>query len=378
MNNAIARVVTASIVLGMICAGWIPRLTYAADENIGQAVYFGETIMKDYHPTSELVTDEHHIDRARYPVIDVHTHFSLDVDREKMLKAMDDLGVRRVVNLSGGNGEYLDKMLKKFYEPYPDRFAIFYNIDFTTIDEPRFGERTAALIREAHSKGLKGLKVFKSLGLTTKDSKGQLIRLDDRRLDPVWDMLAELGMPVLMHTADPSAFFKPIDKDNERWLQLARHPDWSFYGDQFPSRAELFAQRERVLQRHPDLKLIGAHMGSYADDLKQAEAMLDKYPNFYIEISGRVSALGRQPYSARDLLMKYPDRVMYGTDRYPGRPDQPRYRIYYRFLETADQHFDYYDHPFPPTGEWKIYGINLDDELLEKIYYKNAERVLGY
>lgn len=372
--------ISSRLVVIALLVGWSSLVAAAKekDPDIGKAVYFGDNILKNYHPDPALVVQEHPTPKPRFAVIDVHTHFSLDADPEAMIAAMDDIGIKRVVNLSGGNGDDLEDMLEKFYEPWPERFAIFYNIDFSTIDEPDFGARTAELIREAHEQGVKGLKIFKSFGLTIKDESGRIVPIDDRRMDPVWDVLAQLGLPVLMHTADPAAFFQKIDGNNERWLQLARHPGWSFYGDEFPSREDLFEQREHVLQRHPDLKVIGAHVGSYADDLKSAAEMLDKYPNFYVEIAGRASALGRQPYSAREFMIRYQDRIMFGTDRYPGRTDQPRYKIYYRFLETADEYFDYYDHPFPPSGEWKIYGLYLDDAVLKKIYYENAQRILGY
>jgi predicted TIM-barrel fold metal-dependent hydrolase len=180
-------------------------------------------------------------------------------------------------------------------------------------------------------------------------------------------------MPVLIHSADPLAFFQPIDRNNERLMQLGRHPDWSFYGPQFPDREEVLAQRNRVLARHPGTSFIGAHLGGNAEDLAALGEVLDRYPNFVVDISGRVAELGRQPYSARRFFLKYPDRILFGTDRYPGRPDQPRHRVYYRFLETQDEYFEYHEHDFPPTGEWRIHGIFLPDDVLEKVYHLNAD-----
>lgn len=372
--------VSVGIILLLALAGnAIPAYGQAEGKSpaTGQAVFFGENIVKGYHPEPSLVTPVNAKVSPRYPVTDIHTHFSLDTDVELLIRKMDELGVRRIVNLSGGWGEHLEQMLEKFYKPYPDRIAIFSNIDFSAIDEPDFAVRTADALQQAHARGVKGLKIFKAFGLTIKDGSGTTVPIDDPRLDPVWSMAGRLGMPVLIHVADPAAFFNPVDEHNERWLQLALHPDWSFHGDAFASREELFAQRNRVLARHPDTKFIGAHVGSHADDLQTAAEAMEKYPNLYLEIAGRVAALGRQPYATRKLLIRYQDRILFGTDRYPGRPQQPRYRIYYRFLETDDEYFDYYEHPFPPTGEWKIYGIFLPEDVLQKIYFRNAQDLLG-
>ena len=345
---------------------------------IGKALYIGDDVLKDYRPTTTLVTEKHPISKAKYPVVDVHTHFGLDQDPEAILKSMDALGVKRVVNLSGGWGGKLNKILQKFKNFAPERFIIMCNIDFSRIDEEAFGQKMSAFLEEAHSKGVGGLKIYKSLGLSIKDKSGNIVPVDDPRLDAIWAKAGELGMPVLIHVADPAAFFEPIDRFNERWLQLKRHPDWSFYGNEFPSRDSILEQRNNVLARHPDTLFIGAHVGNSAEDLKYISEVLDKYPNFYVDISGRVAELGRQPYSARKFFIKYQDRILFGTDRYPGKTVQPRYKIYYRFLETADEYFDYYKHPFPPTGEWKIYGIFLPDKVLRKVYYENSEKIFKY
>ncbi|HJP19374.1 MAG TPA: amidohydrolase family protein [Nitrospinota bacterium] len=348
------------------------------NHNIGKALYIGDEVLKDYRPTTTLVTENHLISKAKYPVVDVHTHFGLDQDPEVILGSMDALGVKRVVNLSGGWGENLDKILQKFKNFAPERFIIMCNIDFSRIDEIDFGEKMSAFLEEAHSKGAEGLKIFKSLGLSIKDKSGKIVPVDDPRLDAIWAKAGELGMPVLIHVADPAAFFQPTDRFNERWLQLKRHPDWSFYGNEFPSKDSILKQRNNILGRHPNTLFIGAHIGNSAEDLKSLSELLDKYSNFYVDISGRVAELGRQPYLARKFFIKYQDRILFGTDRYPGKTVQPRYRIYYRFLETADEYFDYYKHPFPPTGEWKIYGIFLPDKVLRKVYYENSNKIFKY
>jgi predicted TIM-barrel fold metal-dependent hydrolase len=359
-------------------AGDAPRSSpEPAPEEIGVAVYVGDEMVRGYRPVPALVTKATLVERARFPAIDVHCHWPLDADPAALLAAMDARNVRAAVNLSGGFGADLDAMLARFAAAAPDRLIVFCNVDFSRIDEPDFAERAVAELESAKARGARGLKVFKDLGLRIRDRSGALVPVDDPRLDPIWSACGRLGMPVLIHTADPAAFFAPVDERNERWMQLKRHPDWSFFGPQFPPREELLAQRDRVLDRHPETLFIGAHVGGRAEDLVAAARMLDAHPNLVVDISGRVAELGRQPYSARRFLIAYQDRVLFGTDRYPGRTDQPRSRIYFRFLETDDEHFDYFDHPFPPEGEWKIDGAFLPDDALRKIYHDNAARLLG-
>ena len=365
-----------SAILDNECDGRLKAFLSQKDKKPGVLVYVGSKWIADYQPRPNLVTEAHSISRSKFPAIDIHCHWGLDKDAHQMIKAMDERGVKRAVNLSGGWGEQLDQILEKFYRFAPQRFVIFCSPDFSRIDEPNFGQTMATFLEDARAKGAAGVKIHKSLGLRIRDQSGQLVPVDDRRLDPIWAKAGALKMPVLIHTADPVAFFQPADGLNERWMQLKRHPDWSFYGSEFPARGNLLAQRDRVIQRHPGTNFIGAHVGNSAEDLKAIGTLLERYPNLYVDISGRVAELGRQPYSARKFFLKYQDRILFGTDRYPGRPSQPRYRIYYRFLETEDEYFDYYDHPFPPTGEWKIYGIHLPDEVLKKVYHENAERIL--
>jgi predicted TIM-barrel fold metal-dependent hydrolase len=343
----------------------------------GAAIYVGDEMIRGYRPEPMLVTPETAVEKPRYPVIDIHCHWTTRNDAAAMLAAMDDHGIERAVNLSGGWGRGLEATLDIFRTASERRFIIFCNVDFSRIDEPGFGETMADELRAAHEKGAAGLKIFKDLGLKIRDASDTLVPIDDPRLDPIWAVCGELEMPVLIHSGDPAAFFLPIDETNERWMQLKRHPDWSFHGDEFPSRAEVLAQRDRMMKRHRGTTFIGAHLGSSAEDLAALTRTLDEHANFYVDFSGRVAELGRQPYSARKFLIAYQDRVLFGSDRYPGRPDQPRYRVYYRFLETDDEYFDYYDHPFPPTGEWKIYGVFLPDEVLKKVYHDNAARLLG-
>ncbi|NIP84711.1 MAG: amidohydrolase family protein [Planctomycetales bacterium] len=343
----------------------------------GVAVYAGDAMVRGYHPRSSLVVRQTPLTTARFPVIDIHCHWTLDADPVALLAAMDDRNVRVAVNLSGGWGAQLDRMLARFTAVAPDRLLIFGNIDFSRISEPDFAATTSRWLETVQAQGVRGLKVFKELGLRVRDAQGRIVPLDDPRLDPIWETCGRLGLPVLWHTADPAPFFEPVDERNERWMQLQRHPDWSFYGPPFPDRKALFDQRARVMRRHGDTTFICAHVASHASDLAAAGRLLDQHPNAYLDISGRVGELGRQPFTARRFFLQYQDRILFGTDRYPGRAEQPRYRIYYRFLETDDEYFDYYDHDFPPAGEWKIYGVGLPDEVLRKVYYANAQRLLA-
>jgi predicted TIM-barrel fold metal-dependent hydrolase len=346
-------------------------------DNISQALYIKGDLVLDYQPKSNLVQKQSIPGKPKYPVIDVHTHFSSDLDPTFLIEKMDALGIRAIINLSGGYGIKLDRMLDKFSRYDPHRLIIFCNLDFSKIDDSDFSEQMVGFLSTAYAKGAKGLKIFKNLGLTVKDKTGQVVPIDDVRFDPIWAKAGELGMPVLIHTADPVAFFKPPDRFNERLMQLKRHPGWSFYGPTFPKRETIIAQRNRVIARHPNTIFIGAHVGNSAEDLMSLGKLLETYQNLYVDVAARVAELGRQPYTARKFFIKYQDRILFGTDRYPGKSVQPRYKIYYRFFQTQDEYFDYYDHPFPPTGEWKIYGVFLPDEVLEKIYFKNAQRLLG-
>ncbi len=374
------RTVLAVVLVVVAGAAGVARVAQEREQDppMGPAIFVGDTVIKPYDPTPALVTRETRVDRPKYPATDIHAHWPASVEPAALLKAMDDLGVERAVNLSGGFGAQLDRMLARYHDAAPGRLVIFANIDFSTIDEPTFAADHVAMLERAHARGMAGLKIFKSLGLTIKDRSGTVVPIDDPRIDPIWAACGRLRIPVLIHSADPAAFFAPIDERNERWLQLKRHPDWSFHGPGFPARDEVLAQRDRVIAKHPRTTFIGAHLGDNGEDLAALERRLARYPNFVVDLSAREAELGRQPYTARRFLIRWQDRVLFGTDRYPGRTDQPRHRLYYRLLETDDEYFKYYDHPFPPTGEWRVYGLHLPDPVLRKIYQANADRVLGW
>lgn len=334
----------------------------------------------DFQPKSELIVPEHHVPHAKCSVVDAHNHLPVShprmqgVNLDELVREMDFLNVKTIVNLSGGWGEELKRNLDKLDAAYPGRFATFCNVNWDGIGGPGWTERATAQLEADIRAGARGFKVFKNLGLRVRDIHGKLVMPDDARLAPLWDKVGELGMPVLIHVADPVAFFRPLDRFNERWDELHRHPDWHFYGPEFPPFQELIASLYRLIEAHPQTTFITAHVGCYPENLGFVSQMLDKYPNFYTDISARIAELGRAPYSARAWFLKYADRILFGTD---ARPNVLMYQTHFRFLETADEYFDYSPSAaIPPQGRWKIYGMFLPDGVLQKVYHDNAARLL--
>jgi predicted TIM-barrel fold metal-dependent hydrolase len=352
--------------------------------------------LKDYEPRSMLKVPETKITRARFPVVDIHTHLSF-VDRnakpekagfrakrEEVLAVMDRKNIRVMVNLTGGYGAALDETIRYWQTPAPDRFIVFTEPWFNRASEPSYPKFQAGEIERARKMGAKGLKVLKTLGLYLRENvtTGALVKVDDHRFDPMWESCGALKMPVAIHTSDPEAFFLPTDRFNERQEELSAHPDWSFHGRDFPSNRELHEARLRVVARHPRTTFIALHVGN-AEDLRWVGEWLDRYPNLYVEIGARIGELGRQPRLARKFFDKYQDRILFGTDAVPYGVETPQqifgeqlYEIYYRFLETEDEYFDYAPAPIPPQGRWKIYGLGLPDGILKKVYHQNAARLL--
>ena len=355
----------------------------------------GEITLREYAPRPMLTVPESELERPRFDVIDAHNHLGGGVmggsdsfprwPVEKLLALMDDMRVRMIVDLDGGWGDRLASELAHYQEPHPDRFAVFSGIDYDNFaTDPNFGETEAQRLRDSVAAGARGLKVWKTLGLRLRDTQGTLIPINDERLDPLWATAAELGIPVLIHIADPVAFFEPLDRFNERWEELNRHPDWHFYptrpkGDvshpDFPSFEELMDQFEDMLTRHKETTFIGAHVGCYAENLGWVGRVMDACPNFYADISARIQELGRQPFTAREFITRHQDRVLFGTD---SSPDADVYRTYYRFLETRDEYFSSNSRGgMPGNGRWMIYGLDLPDDVLKKVYYDNAHRLVG-
>jgi len=337
-----------------------------------------ELKLRDWQPRPMLATRPSEVPRPAFPVIDVHNHLgggkqALTPGRVAgYLAEMDAAGIRTVVNLDGGWGRRLEETLAALDLAHPGRFLTYALIDFQGIDDPGWSDREAKRLAESFEAGAKGLKFHKSLGLGVRYKDGRLMPVDDPKLDPVWEVCARYKRPVEIHTGDPGAFFTPLDRYNERWHELNQHPGWLFSGKDYPKRAELHAQRNRVIARHPDTTFICAHMANDGEDLAEVGRWLDAYPNMYVDIDARINELGRQPYSTRRFLLKYQDRVMFGTDTVP---DRTAYRMYYRFLETDDEYFDS-SAGHHPQGFWMIYGVFLPKEVLEKLYVKNAERLL--
>ncbi len=340
-------------------------------------------LLQNFRPRPTLVTTTTHVLKPRFPAIDAHNHlaepFGGGWDTRALaecLAVLDEAGVEKYVDLDGGWGEdLLQRHLDHFKQPAPDRFAIFGGVDWSRWVElgDRFPEWAAGRLREQARWGAQGLKVWKPFGLSVRDQHGQLAAIDDARLDPIWQTAAELDWPVLIHVADPVAFFDPLDEANERWEELQAHPDWQFPSPPFPAFITLLEALARLVERQPRTTFIGAHVGCYAENLSWVGALLDRCPNFYVDIAARVGELGRQPYTARRFFQQYADRILFGSDV---GVDLETYRRYYRFLETDDEYFNYNPGEIPLQGRWSVYGLHLPQAVLKKVYYQNAERLI--
>ncbi len=358
--------------------------------------------LSEFQPRSMLHVPETKVPRSKFPVIDVHTHLSFQAASqngvglgekmkypappEEVLAIMDRKNIRTMVDLTGGHGQGLVEVIEKWQKAYPGRFLVFTEPWWERSNEPSYAQFQADEIERAHKAGAKGLKVVKTLGLYLRENvtTGNPVKLDDRRFDPMWEACGALGMPVAIHTSDPDAFFLPIDRFNERFEELNNHPSWSFYGHDFPSKMDLLGARNRVFARHPKTQFIALHVGNRGEDLGYVSECLERLPNMHVETAARLNELGRQPRQARKFFEKYQDRIMMGTDAIPHGTETPQqifgdelYEIYYRFLETEDEYFDYAPAPVPPQGRWRISGLGLPDEILRKVYYENATRLLN-
>ena len=357
--------------------------------------------LAEYEPRSMLRVPETHVARARYLVIDIHTHIT-DAARYKngvalsaardyaatpgeLLAVMDARNIRSMVNLTGGYGSGLKETVRRYDRAYRDRFYTFTEPTYEKFLEPNYPELQAQAIEQAQREGARGLKILKTLGLYLRSNitSGALVKIDDRRFDPMWDACGQLKMPVAIHIADPVAFFTPTDRFNERYEELHNHPDWSFYGRDFPSFEELIAARNRMMARHPNTHFIVLHVGNYAENLQNVAENLDRFPHMTVDTAARIGELGRQPRASGKFFDKYQDRILFGTDASPHAEDVPQqifgerlYEIYYRFLETDDEYFDYAPAKKPPQGRWEISGVNLPDSILRKVYNENAKREL--
>jgi predicted TIM-barrel fold metal-dependent hydrolase len=324
-------------------------ITYTADPNASKRMTL---LLKDFAPKSMLHASVHEVPRAKFPVIDVHNHVNdavgingTELPPAEVVRRMDAANVQKIVILTGMWGDKLQTVIDKMVKPYPDRFIVFTQIDYSKIDDPNFATESVAQLDDAVRRGARGVKVLKDLGLGVKDKSGKLIPVDDPRLDPIWEECGKLGIPVAIHTSDPEAFFTPIDNHNERYEELNQNPTWSFYGPQFPSKDTLLAQRNHMFERHPHTKFIALHVANWPENLDVVSSWLDKYPNMLVE---------------------------FGTD---SEPETAMYANYFRWLETPDEYFPYWG--YPGQGRWEIYGLELPDSILEKVYNKNATRLFA-
>ena len=326
--------------------------------------------LSDFAPRSQLKVAAHVIQQPRFPVIDYHNHLDSCNPRD-VLRVMDSCGIEKLINITMQTGQAAHEIFDRYHRAAPDRFAAIGWMDWSGIERSDFVQLSLGRLDRLAEHGAQGIKFWKDCGLTVRDASGALLRIDDERLAPIFDKAAELGMTVMFHTADPDAFFDPIDRFNERYEELAAHPEWGF-SDSPVSKAELLAQRERVFKRHPNVTFVCAHVGGYSENLSLAAGMLDRNPNVSVDFSARSPELGRQPYTAREFFLKYADRILFGADLLP---EVEMYRLYYRFLETADEYFDYPTHA-SRQGRWNIYGIFLPDDVLRRVYRENALKLL--
>jgi predicted TIM-barrel fold metal-dependent hydrolase len=354
--------------------------------------------LADYQPRSMLHVPEHHVARPQFPALDFHAHLTWSSadgsappkylgETTDLLAVMDRKNVRAMVHLTGGYGEHLRCCIRDLQQAHPGRFFVFTEPMWNRAGDPEcartYARDQADEIERAARDGARGLKVLKTLGLFLRQGGTSLVKVDDPRFDPMWEACGGLGLPVAIHVSDPEAFFLPIDRFNERYEELHNHPDWSFCGRDFPSDRELQEARNRVVARHPKTQFVVLHVGNNAENLAYVSECMDRYPNMTVDIAARIGELGRQPREARRFVERYQDRVLFGTDAVPNGVEFPQqlfgdklYEIYYRFLETEDEYFDYAPAPVPPQGRWRIYGLGLGPEVLRKVYCENAARLL--
>jgi len=333
---------------------------------------FGQDLtFEEYNPTSTLVVPGDSILKAKFPFIDVHGHQyrMAEQDLSPVIAAMDTLNMGIMVNLSGRSGATLLKSVENIKDNYPNRFVVFANVNFDGVGSEGWAENAVNQLAEDCKNGARGLKVYKSLGLRNQDTDGNRIAVNDPRLDPIWAKCGELGIPVLIHTADPKPFWDEFDGDNERWLELKTHPRRKRNATNPVPWEQLIAEQHAMFKKHPNTTFINAHMGWFANDLGKLGQLLDEMPNMNVGIGAIIAELGRQPRFAKAFFIKYQDRILFGKDSWkPGE-----FPTYFRVLESDDEYFPYHKkyHAF-----WPMYGLDLPDDVLKKVYYKNALRIV--
>jgi uncharacterized protein len=339
----------------------------------GSSSLLGENLsFEEYEPKSTLVVPENPRPRAKYPFIDVHSHHRGELTAEQVagiVRAMDQMNMQVLVNLSGGSGERFRTAWASLPGRYSNRFIVFASVDLSKIDEPDFAESAVAQLEADVHNGARGLKIYKNLGMFLTDAEGQRVPTDDPRLDPIWTACGRLGIPVLIHTGEPSPFWLPHDRFNERWLELEQFPNRRRDDPRFASFDETMAEQFSLFRRHPETTFISAHFAWLANDLGRLSRLLDEIPNMYVEMGAILAELGRQPRHARAFLIRHQERILFGKDSWA----PTEYPVYFRTLETSDEYFDYYRRRH---GHWKLYGLDLPDEVLKSIYYRNALRLI--
>jgi len=330
-----------------------------------------ELTFEAYNPTSTLVVPGKIIKKAKFPFIDIHGHqYRMpNQDLAPVIAAMDSLNMGIMVNLSGRSGEDLVKSVTNIATNYPNRFVVFANINFEGAGAEGWTESTVSQLEQDVKNGARGLKVYKSLGLRNKDNKGNRLAIDDPSLDAIWAKCGALGIPVLIHSADPKPFWDEFDGDNERWLELKTHPRRKRDADNPAPWEQIMEEQYNMFKKHPNTTFISAHMSWLANDLGKLGRLLDQMPNMNVGIGAIIAELGRQPRFAKAFITKYQDRVLFGKDSW--KPEE--FPTYFRVLESDDEYFPYHKkyHAF-----WPMYGLDLSDEVLKKVYYKNALRIV--
>jgi len=353
-------------ILSVLTCVFMSGFAFCQEERATQKMQF-----EKYDPVSTLVVPEHVTTHAKFPFIDVHNH-QWDMPTQNLsslVRDMDVLNMKVMVNLSGGSGDYLERGSKHIKASYPNRFIVFANIEFKGMGETGWTENAVKQLETDVKNGANGLKIFKTLGFSVTDNNGKRVPVDDTRLDPIWEKCGELKIPVLIHTADPSSFWDAPDEHNERWLEIVTHPGRKRGATNPAPWEQLIEEQHSIFKKHPHTTFIAAHFGWYANDLARLGNLLDQLPNVVVEFGAVIAELGRQPIMARQFFTKYQDRILFGKDSWV--PDE--YKTYFRVLETADEYFPYHKkyHAF-----WRMYGMGLPDDILKKVYYKNALRII--
>jgi uncharacterized protein len=335
-------------------------------------------LLRDYRPKPMLHAEIHLVQHPKFPVIDVHNHVNdaMGIDSErlppgKVVEIMDHCGIRTICILTGMWGDQLQQVVDGMVKPYPGRFMVFTQLDWSKVNDPGFSQLMIRQIRDSVSRGARGLKVLKDLGLEIRDESGKLLPVNAQRLDPIWAECGRIGIPVAIHSGDPEAFFQPVNESNEQYEELIGQPTWQFSDrKKFPSLPDILNAQKQVFLKHPETTFMALHVASWPENLDYVSELLRQCPNVVVEFGARQAELGRQPRRARRFFLEFQDRILFGTDY---TVSEEMYRNHFRWLETADENFEHWD--YPSLGRWMIYGLELPDPVLEKIYHLNAERI---